>query len=309
MAEAEKIIEEETTSVEIEQDDDLDQSNVEVSSENSETTQTNVRDNDNSEDELESYSDNVKKRINQLTAKRKQAIEEAEAAYNFAQQKEQENQQLKQRLGQLDQGYIKEYDNRIKSQSAQVKEIYKQAHESGDAEKMAQAQQIMSKLAVEEERLRVQKSQMEQQKQVAEQPQAQQQVQQPQPQAQKPQTPEDPKLKSWLSKNSWFGPDRVMTRGAQAVHEQLVLEEGFDPSTDEYYKEIDARMKKEFPHKFQEKRANVQAVTPAPNGRSVKSGRKKSVQLSPGQVAFANKMRIPLETYAKEVAKLENKRS
>ena len=128
-------------------------------------------------------------------------------------------------------------------------------------------------------------------------------------QVQKQQTPEDPKLKSWLSKNSWFGPDRVMTRGAQAVHEQLVLEEGFDPSTDEYYKEIDARMKKEFPHKFQEKRANVQAVTPAPNGRSVKSGRKKSVQLSPGQVAFANKMRIPLETYAKEVAKLENKRS
>ena len=87
MAEAEKIIEEETTSVEIEQDDDLNQSNVEVSSENSETTQTNVRDNDNSEDELESYSDNVKKRINQLTAKRKQSIEEAEAAYNFAQQK------------------------------------------------------------------------------------------------------------------------------------------------------------------------------------------------------------------------------
>ena len=184
MAEAEKVIEEETTSVEIDQDDDLDQSNVEVSSENSETTQTNVRDNNDSEEELESYSDNVKKRINQLTAKRKQAIEEAEAAYNFAQQKEQENQQLKQRLGQLDQGYIKEYDNRIKSQSAQVKEIYKQAHESGDAEKMAQAQQIMSKLAVEEERLRVQKSQMEQQKQVAEQPQAQQQVQQPQPQAQ-----------------------------------------------------------------------------------------------------------------------------
>ena len=100
MAEAEKVIEEETTSVEIDQDDDLDQSNVEVSSENSETNQTNVRDNNDSEEELESYSDNVKKRINQLTAKRKQAIEEAEAAYNFAQQKEQENQQLKQRLGQ-----------------------------------------------------------------------------------------------------------------------------------------------------------------------------------------------------------------
>jgi hypothetical protein len=307
MAEAEKIIEEETTSVEIEQEQSSnDNTVVEVSSEKSNETQTNVRDNEDA-DELESYSDNVKKRINQLTAKRKQAIEEAEAAYNYAQQKEQENQQLKQRLGQLDQGYINEYDNRIKSQSAQVKEIYKQAHESGDAEKMAQAQQIMSKLAVEEERLRVQKSQMEQQKQVAEQPQAQQVASQPQPK--KPNVDNDPKLKGWLSKNNWFGSDRVMTRGAQAIHEQLVLDEGFDPSTDEYYQEIDKRMKVEFPHKFQEKRTNAQAVTPASNGRSVKSGRKKSVQLTPGQVAFANKMRIPLERYAQEVAKLENKRS
>jgi hypothetical protein len=173
---------------------------------------------------------------------------------------------------------------------------------------MAQAQQLMSKLAVEEERLRIQKQNVQQQP--AQQP-AQQPVQQPQQvaQPQRPAQPEDPKLKDWLSKNSWFGPDKVMTRGAQAVHEQLVLDEGFDPSTDEYYSEINKRMRVEFPHKFQEKRANVQAVTPAPNGRSVKSGRKKSVQLSPGQVAFANKMRIPLETYAKEVAKLENKRS
>jgi len=304
--EAQEIIEEETTSV------DIEDGSSEVIIENSEETQTNVRVNgeneSDSEDDLESYSDNVKKRINQLTAKRKQAIEEAEAAYNFAQQKEQENKQLKQKLGQLDQGYIKEYDNRIKSQSAQVKEIYKQAHESGDSEKMAQAQQIMSKLAVEEERLRVQKGESARtQAQQQQQQQQQQQVQQPQRQAQ----PEDPKLKSWLSKNSWFGPDKVMTRGAQAVHEQLVLEEGFDPSTDEYYSEINKRMKVEFPHKFQEKRANVQAVTPATSssGRSIKSGRKKSVQLTPGQVAFAKKMRIPLETYAKEVAKLENKRS
>jgi len=305
-SEAQNLVEEEQdTSVEIDQDDLSEGTSVEVSEESSGSTRTNVRDEESGE-ELESYSDNVKKRINQLTAKRKQAIEEAEAAYNFAQQKEQENQQLKQKLGQLDQGYIKEYDNRIKSQSAQVKEIYKQAHEAGDSEKMAQAQQIMSKLAVEEERLRVQKGESAR---TQAQQQQQQQVQQPQPQPQRQAQPEDPKLKDWLSKNSWFGPDKVMTRGAQAVHEQLVLEEGFDPSTDEYYSEINKRMKVEFPHKFQEKRANVQAVTPAPNGRSVKSGRKKSVQLSPGQVAFANKMRIPLETYAKEVAKLENKRS
>jgi hypothetical protein len=100
-----------------------------------------------------------------------------------------------------------------------------------------------------------------------------------------------------------------MTRAAQAIHEQLVLEEDYDPTSDDYYKEIDSRMRKEMPHKFKDKRSNAQTVAPASgNGRSVKSGRKKSVELTPGQVAFAKKMRIPLERYAKEVARLEQNR-
>ena len=119
---------------------------------------------------------------------------------------------------------------------------------------------------------------------------------------------QDPKLEKWLGKNQWFGQDRLMTRAAQAIHEQLVLEEDFDPTSDDYYKEIDSRMRKEMPNKFQEKRSNAQTVAPASgNGRSVKSGRKKAVELTPGQVAFAKKMRIPLDKYAKEVAKLENR--
>jgi hypothetical protein len=111
-----------------------------------------------------------------------------------------------------------------------------------------------------------------------------------------------------LGKNQWFGQDRLMTRVAQAIHEQLVLEEDFDPTSDDYYKEIDSRMRREMPNKFQGKRSNAQTVAPASgNGRSVKSGRKKAVELTPGQVAFAKKMRIPLDKYAKEVAKLENR--
>ena len=99
-----------------------------------------------------------------------------------------------------------------------------------------------------------------------------------------------------------------MTRAAQAIHEQLVLEEDFDPTSDDYYKEIDSRMRREMPQKFnRERRSNAQTVAPASNGRSVKSGRKKAVELTPGQVAFAKKMRIPLDKYAKEVAKLENR--
>jgi len=98
-----------------------------------------------------------------------------------------------------------------------------------------------------------------------------------------------------------------MTRTAQAIHETLVLEEDYDPTSDDYYKEIDSRMRREMPQKFKEKRSNAQTVAPASSGRSVKSGRKKSVELSPGQVAFAKKMRIPLEKYAREVAKLDKR--
>ncbi len=258
--------------------------------------------------ELESYSDNVKKRINQLTAKRKQALEEAQAAYQYAEQQKNENDQLKSRLQQLDQGYVTEYENRVKSQTAQAKKILEEANEAQDHARQAEAQSILSKLAVEEERIRVQRQRMEQENQARSAQPAQQPQQQPVQQQPKSNPADDIKLQSWLSKNEWFNADRVMTRGAQAIHEQLVLEEGFNPSTDEYYSEIDKRMRENFPHKFQEKRANVQAVTPASNGRTVKSGRKKQVQLTPGQVAFANKMRIPLEKYAQEVLKIENRK-
>ena len=138
--------------------------------------------------------------------------------------------------------------------------------------------------------------------------QAQPQAAPPQQQVPQQQAAPDPKLEKWLGKNQWFGQDRLMTRAAQAIHEQLVLEEDFDPTSDDYYKEIDSRMRKEMPNKFQGKRSNAQTVAPASgNGRSVKSGRKKAVELTPGQVAFAKKMRIPLDKYAKEVAKLENR--
>ena len=130
----------------------------------------------------------------------------------------------------------------------------------------------------------------------------------PQSQPNAQQQPLDPKLVAWMGKNdSWFNKNMVMTNGAKAIHEQLVGVEGFDPTTDEYYAEIDKRMRIEFPHKFQSQRQNAQAVAPASSGRSTKSGRKKTVELTPGQVAFAKKMNIPLERYAKEVAKLDSR--
>ena len=268
-----------------------------------EETRTNVQEKEQS-DELEDYSENVKKRINQLTAKRKQALEEADAAMQFAQQQKKENEELKQKLSNLDKGYITEYGTRVETQTDQAKKLFKEAYEAGDSEKMAEAQDVMAKLAIEKERLRIQKAR------------AEQEVQQPQPEQtpQRQQAPKvedlDPKLQTWMKSNTWFGSDMVMTGAAQGLHQQLVGSEGYDPTSDEYYAEVDKRMRDSFPNKFQDKRQNAQAVAPATsNGRSVKSGRKKTVELSPGQVAFAKKMNIPLERYAKEVAKIESRRT
>jgi hypothetical protein len=266
-----------------------------------EEERTNVREEDSGE-ELETYSENVQKRINQLTAKRKQALEEAQAAYEFAQDQKVKNEELTKRLEQLNNGYTSEFGNRIEAQTAQAKKLYKEAFDAGDAEKMSDASDLMAKLAIENERLRIQKARVEQTKGTesnAEQSNQEKQVTKKQE--------IDPKLQGWLDKNTWFGQDMVMTRGAQAIHEQIVGGEGFDPSTDDYYKEIDSRMKKEFPHKFQGNRKNAQTVAPA-NGKAMSNGRKKQIELTPGQVAFAKKMRIPLEQYAKEVAKIETRK-
>ena len=270
-----------------------------------EETRTNVQEKEQS-DELEDYSENVKKRINQLTAKRKQALEEADAAMQFAQQQKKENEELKQKLSNLDKGYITEYGTRVETQTDQAKKLFKEAYEAGDSEKMAEAQDVMAKLAIEKERLRIQKARSEQEVQ----PQQKQQEQPPQRQ-QAPKVEDlDPKLQNWMKSNTWFGSDMVMTGAAQGLHQQLVGSEGYDPTSDEYYAEIDKRMRDSFPNKFQDKRQNAQAVAPATsNGRAVKSGRKKTVELSPGQVAFAKKMNIPLERYAKEVAKIESRRT
>ena len=296
---------EENTSVELDDDQDT----VEASSDDSEEeSRTNVRDKSSGDEELDNYSQSVQKRIRELTAKRHAAAEEAQAAVQYAQQIQAENNQMKQRLQQMSVGYNTEAEGRLKAQESQAKRALAEAMEAGDYEKVADAQEAISKIAIAKERVRVQKAKIAKQQQVAKQ-QAQVAQQQPQPQQQAaPQQAPDPKLQSWLGKNEWFGQDRLMTRAAQAIHEQLVLEEGFDPTSNDYYKEIDTRMRTEMPQKFKEKRSNAQTVAPASgNGRSVKSGRKKAVELTPGQVAFAKKMRIPLDRYAKEVARLEQR--
>ncbi len=294
-AEAQEQEFEETTSVEL--DDDSDEV-IETASDD-EKTRTNVQD----DDELDQYSENVQKRIRKLTAARRQAEEEASAAVQYIQQVQAQNEEYKKRLSTVNTGYMSEYEGRISSQEAQAKRALTEAYEAGDYDKVADAQQAISQIAIEKERLRVQKSRS--QAQSVQQQQVPQQQQQPQPRQQQ----RDPKLESWIGKNKWFGQDKVMTGAARAIHEALVAEEGYDPTSDEYYAEIDKRMRREMPQKFQGDKKNVQSVTPAGSGnRSLKSGRKKQVELNPGQVRLAERLGVPLDKYAAQVAKLENRR-
>ena len=232
------------TSVEVEDDDSSDEYEVSSSDGGEEETRTNVRKKQNGDDELENYSESVQRRINQLTAKRKAASEEAQAAVQYAQNVQHENAQMKQRLQQMSFGFNSETENRLKAQEAQATRAYTEASEAGDYEKAAKAQQALSQIAVAKEKVRVQKIQLQRQQQAAQQAPQQQQQQQQQQVRQAPPQQRDPKLESWLGKNSWFGSDRVMTRAAQAIHEELVLEQDFDPTSDDYYKEIDSRMRR-----------------------------------------------------------------
>jgi len=260
------------------------------------------------ESELDSYSKGVQSRIKKLTEKYRQEERDKAEAVRLSQQLIEENKKLKTRVQSLDSGYLNEYGNRLESQTVSAKQLYKEAHESGDTDKMLEAQELISKIAVEKQRYASAKTKAEQQAKLQVQRQRQQQQPQAQaqaqPQAQPQQAPPDPKAQAWAEKNAWFGDDRVMTMAAFAINQQLIEEEGFDPQTDEYYTAIDSRIRSEFPHKFEtpKKSGGGSQVASAGNSasRSTKQGRR-SVKLTHSQVAIAKKLGVPLEEYAKYV--------
>ena len=257
------------------------------------------------DEELDSYSKGVQSRIKKLTEKYRQEERDKAEALRVSQQLIEENKKLKTRMQALDTGYLSEYGTRLQSQTDAAKRAYKEAYEAGDTDRMLEAQQALSNIAVETQRYNTAKTRAEQQAKMQvqrqEQPVQQQQVAQ-QPQQQQPQP--DPRAQSWAEKNNWFGQDRVMTASAFAIHQQLVEEEGFDPQTNEYYTEVDKRIRSEFPHKFQtaQKSGGGSQVASAGNSasRSNKQGRR-SVKLTHSQVAIAKKLGVPLEEYAKYV--------
>ena len=252
------------------------------------------------ESEQEQYSKGVQKRINKLTKRVKDTEREREEALRYAQTVKAEADKANTQLQQLDQSYLSEYGGRISAEQTQAEAELKRAVETGDSQATVDAQRKLTQLAVAADRYGQAKQQQEQQ-QAAYEAQVQQQQQQPvQQPVQQPPQPADPKAERWASKNEWFGEDYTMTFAAFGIHKKLVEEEGFDPQSDDYYHELDKRIKNEFAHKFEEDTGRKTAQTVASVSRGSKTGRKK-VRLTPSQVTIAKKLGVPLEEYAKYV--------
>lgn len=255
-------------------------------------------------DELEDYSANVKSRIDKLTRKMREEERQKESAIQFAESVKKENENLKTRLDNLDKGYLEEFNNRVQSQLESAKRALKDANESGDADKIVEAQANLAAITVEKSKItkpKVEKTEEQPNQQPIMPNQPQPIPPQPPQQAQNPKP--DPKAEAWAAKNEWFGQDEVMTYASFGIHRRLVEDEGFDPTTDEYYSELDKRIAAEFPHKVGQTKqtGGSQKVVSATSSKSRNKGGKKTVRLSPSQVAMAKRLGVPLEEYAKYV--------
>lgn len=237
-----------------------------------------------------------KKRIDRLTKLRREAERREQDALQYAQGVKKELEETKARLQNLDQGFVREFSSRVEAEIAQVKNDLSQALSVGDSAAAVEAQEKLAKLAVSADKAEnaqaVQKRRQEQP--VQEQP-AQQQQAAPRP--------ADPKAEEWANRNEWFGSDNTMTYAAFGIHRQLVEQEGFDPSSDEYYNELDKRIKTEFPHKFDtnQSQSNRPVQTVASASRTANKSGLKKVSLTPSQVAIAKKLGVSLEDYARQV--------
>ena len=249
-----------------------------------------------SDDQFKKAEDATQKRINRLTKKMREAERQREEALTYAKNVQAESDQMKQRMESLDNNYVNEYSSRVTSQMEQAEADLSRAIEIGDSASTVAAQRKLTSLAIQADRAEQAKAQQEHQKAQT------QAVAQQVPQQAAPQVPKRPdaKAEQWALRNSWFGDDEAMTYAAFGIHKRLVEEEGFDPTTDEYYSELDRRIDGKFNAgaKTTSKRP-AQTVAGATRSTSGRSGKK--VRLTPSQVAIAKKLGVPLEEYAKHV--------
>ena len=248
-------------------------------------------------DEVQEYSEGVQKRIAKLTRKMREAERQREEAIAFAEAANKQKNELEGRLSKLDKSYTSEFESRVKNSMVAARQALKTAIEAQDVEGQVKAQEQIANLTMDAARLNAMK--------VAEESKPKEVNVTPQQTRQSAQT--DPMAEAWAAENAWFGNDSAMTYTAFDIHKQLVEKEGFDPKSKEYYAEVDKRIRVEFPHKFDkiednttERAKPVQNVASAKRSASTSKGRK-TVKLTPSQVAIAKRLGVPLEEYAKQL--------
>ena len=260
--------------------------------------------------ELEDYSEKVQKRIDKLTNRYREAERRETAALDYARGLQVENKDLSGRISNLDKGYRSEFSTRIESQVTEAKARYKEAYDSGDVDALVDAQEVLSTLAAQKERVswaaQLQKAQQAQKEQTAEPQTAPAQTATPPVVAQT-----DPRAKDWFDDNSWFGENEAMTYAALGFHRTLTEKEGYQGTEEAYYTEVDRRMKDAFPHRFNgaaQPGQNRPAQSVAPATRKQKSGRATSVRLTSSERDIAKRLGISDKQYAAQKLKLEEQR-
>jgi hypothetical protein len=252
------------------------------------------------DEKLEEYSKGVQKRIATLTKRMREAERREKAALDYAKGVEQKRQTAETKFSKVNDDYVKQFETRVKTGLDSAQKELATAIENADAAAQIEANKKIAALSIDEARLNALK---EQQSTTKEEPAPRLSDAAPSESAPKPLSAPDPRAEEWASSNSWFGKDRAMTYTAFEIHKDLTEREGFDPQTDEYYAEVDKRIRLEFPHKFDKKESqtskptqNVASVT-----RSNTRSNRKTVKLTSSQVAIAKKLGVPLEEYAKQI--------
>jgi hypothetical protein len=257
--------------------------------------------------EVDQYSEGVQKRIDKLTARLRETQRREQAALEYAKNVQARAQQLEQQYLHTDQDRINEAKGRIETQVVALKQIIRKAREESDVDTETEAQQRLAALTLESSQVSHAEAQRQaymQQVALQQQHAAQQAaMQRAQPQTTQPQDL-DPRVEEWVEKNPWYGRDTVMTHAAWGIHRQLIEVEGVDPSSDTYYDEINRRIRDAFPRKFAQSgttRNVQQTVAPASRSTGLNQAARRTVKLTPSQVAIAKKLGVPLEEYAKYV--------
>lgn len=273
----------------------VEEEKVEVASE--EKAEDTKDEEENKDDGLDKYSKNVQRRIKKLLDRIEKSEQREAEALKFAESAKKKAQEAEDRMQSLDANYVSEYETRVKSQIEQAKKALADARMSNDVNAEVEAQRSLTRLAIEEERAIVSKEQRE--KLLKEKENSQTQAQDTAQTQVAPRQP-DPRAEEWAKENEWFGKDEAMTFTALAHHKKL-LNQGFDPKSDDYYTEINDYMKEQFPQKFEKEVKEKAPQTVSGASRTGKTTGAKKVKLTPSQVAIAKKLGLTLEQYAKYV--------